>query len=206
MTTALTRLNQPLAGANGFFAHQLRADMEAHGTEGAFTRLQTAFRDANAADIDILSSLKDDMLGLLPQLPNGKDMIATLKEALPTLGRDNMQGLAMSFATNMPTLATPAERQDAVRGFMMRTAGKAEGIRQAMTLAGLPQNFSSALANNPAVIKHCTALLNDNPGPGVYPSQERVAEAMDIAVQVFVEDNLPLLREFAIMAQDPPAT
>ena len=39
-----------------------------------------------------------------------------------------------------------------------------------MTLAGLPQNFSSALANNPAVIKHCTALLNDNPGPGVYPS------------------------------------
>ena len=84
------------------------------------------------------------MLGLLPQLPNGKDMIATLKEALPTLGRDNMQGLAMSFATNMPTLATPAERQDAVRGFMMRTAGKAEGIRQAMTLAGLPQNFSSA--------------------------------------------------------------
>ncbi|MFR5645265.1 MAG: hypothetical protein ACLUDQ_01820 [Bilophila wadsworthia] len=204
MTTALTRLNQPLAGANGFFAHQLRADMEAHGTEGAFTRLQTAFRDANAADIDILSSLKDDMLGLLPQLPNGKDMIATLKEALPTLGRDNMQGLAMSFATNMPTLATPAERQDAVRGFMMRTAGKAEGIRQAMTLAGLPQNFSSALANNPAVIKHCTALLNDNPGPGVYPSQERVAEAMDIAVQVFVEDNLPLLREFALMAQDPP--
>lgn len=144
------------------------------------------------------------MLGLLPQLPNGKDMIATLKEALPTLGRDNMQGLAMSFATNMPTLATPAERQDAVRGFMMRTAGKAEGIRQAMTLAGLPQNFSSALANNPAVIKHCTALLNDNPGPGVYPSQERVAEAMDIAVQVFVEDNLPLLREFALMAQDPP--
>lgn len=112
----------------------------------------------------------------------------------------------MSFATNMPTLATPAERQDAVRGFMMRTAGKAEGIRQAMTLAGLPQNFSSALANNPAVIKHCTALLNDNPGPGVYPSQERVAEAMDIAVQVFVEDNLPLLREFALMAQDPPAT
>ena len=144
------------------------------------------------------------MLGLLPQLPNGKDMIATLKEALPTLGRDNMQGLAMSFATNMPTLATPAERQDAVRGFMMRTAGKAEGIRQAMALAGLPQNFSSALANNPAVIKHCTTLLNDNPGPGVYPSQERVAEAMDIAVQVFVEDNLPLLREFAIMAQDPP--
>ena len=71
--------------------------MEAHGTEGAFTRLQTAFRDANAADIDILSSLKDDMLGLLPQLPNGKDMIATLKEALPTLGRDNMQGLAMSI-------------------------------------------------------------------------------------------------------------
>ena len=129
MTTALTRLNQPLAGANGFFAHQLRADMEAHGTEGAFTRLQTAFRDANAADIDILSSLKDDMLGLLPQLPNGKDMIATLKEALPTLGRDNMQGLAMSFATNMPTLATPAERQDAVRGFMMRTAGKAEGAK-----------------------------------------------------------------------------
>ncbi|MFR2385857.1 MAG: hypothetical protein ACLS73_14725, partial [Bilophila wadsworthia] len=53
-------------------------------------------------------------------------------------------------------------------------------------------------------IKHCTALLNDNPGPGVYPSQERVAEAMDIAVQVFVEDNLPLLREFALMAQDPP--
>ena len=131
-------------------------------------------------------------------------MIATLKEALPMLGRDNMQGLAMSFATNMPTLATPAERQDAVRGFMMRTAGKAEGIRQAMALAGLPQNFSSALANNPAVIKHCTALLNDNPGPGVYPSQERVAEAMDIAVQVFVEDNLPLLREFALMAQDPP--
>ena len=204
MTTALTRLNQPLAGANGFFAHQLRADMEAHGTDGAFTRLQTAYRDANAATIDILSSLKDDMVGLLPQLPNGKDMIATLKEALPTLGRDNMQGLAMSFATNMPTLATPAERQDAVRGFMMRTAGKAEGIRQAMTLAGLPQNFSSALANNPAVIKHCTALLNDNPGPGVYPSQERVAEAMDIAVQVFVEDNLPLLREFALMAQDPP--
>lgn len=204
MSTALTRLNQPLTGANGFFAGQLRADMEARGTEGAFTRLQTAFRDANAADVDILSSLKDDMLGLLPQLPNGKDMIATLKEALPTLGRDNMQGLAMSFATNMPTLATPAERQDAVRGFMMRTAGKAEGIRQAMTLAGLPQNFSSALANNPAVIKHCTALLNDNPGPGVYPSQERVAEAMDIAVQVFVEDNLPLLREFAIMAQDPP--
>lgn len=94
MTTALTRLNQPLAGANGFFAHQLRADMEAHGTDGAFTRLQTAYRDANAATIDILSSLKDDMLGLLPQLPNGKDMIATLKEALPTLGRDNMQGLA----------------------------------------------------------------------------------------------------------------
>lgn len=204
MSTALTRLNQPLTGANGFFAGQLRADMEARGTEGAFTRLQTAFRDANAADVDILSSLKDDMLGLLPQLPNGKDMIATLKEALPTLGWDNMQGLAMSFATNMPTLATPAERQDAVRGFMMRTAGKAEGIRQAMALAGLPQNFSSALANNPAVIKHCTALLNDNPGPGVYPSQERVAEAMDIAVQVFVEDNLPLLREFAIMAQDPP--
>lgn len=204
MSTALTRLNQPLTGANGFFAGQLRADMEARGTEGAFTRLQTAFRDANAADVDILSSLKDDMLGLLPQLPNGKDMIATLKEALPTLGRDNMQGLAMSFATNMPTLATPAERQDAVRGFMMRTAGKAEGIRQAMALAGLPQNFSSTLANNPAVIKHCTALLNDNPGPGVYPSQERVAEAMDIAVQVFVEDNLPLLREFAIMAQDPP--
>ena len=56
------------------------------------------------------------------------------------------------------------------------------------------------------MIKHCTALLNDNPGPGVYPSQERVAEAMDIAVQVFVEDNLPLLREFALMAQDPPAT
>ncbi|MFR0874077.1 MAG: hypothetical protein ACLSHC_05175 [Bilophila wadsworthia] len=137
MTTALTRLNQPLAGANGFFAHQLRADMEAHGTEGAFTRLQTAFRDANAADIDILSSLKDDMLGLLPQLPNGKDMIATLKEALPTLGRDNMQGLAMSFATNMPTLATPAERQDAVRGFMMRTAGKAEGIRH--RTRGLPR-------------------------------------------------------------------
>ena len=204
MSTALTRLNQPLTGANGFFAGQLRADMEARGTEGAFTRLQTAFRDANAADVDILSSLKDDMLGLLPQLPNGKDMIATLKEALPTLGRDNMQGLAMSFATNMPTLATPAERQDAVRGFMMRTAGKAEGIRQAMALAGLPQNFSSTLANTPAVIKHCTALLNDNPGPGVYPSQERVAEAMDIAVQVFVEDNLPLLREFAIMAQDPP--
>ena len=204
ITTALARLNQPFTGANGFFAHQLRADMEAHGTDGAFTRLQTAYRDANAATIDILSSLKDDMLGLLPQLPNGKDMIATLKEALPTLGRDNMQGLAMSFATNMPTLATPAERQDAVRGFMMRTAGKAEGIRQAMTLAGLPQNFSSALANNPAVIKHCTALLNDNPGPGVYPSQERVAEAMDIAVQVFVEDNLPLLREFALMAQDPP--
>lgn len=204
ITTALARLNQPFTGANGFFAHQLRADMEAHGTDGAFTRLQTAYRDANAATIDILSSLKDDMVGLLPQLPNGKDMIATLKEALPTLGRDNMQGLAMSFATNMPTLATPAERQDAVRGFMMRTAGKAEGIRQAMTLAGLPQNFSSALANNPAVIKHCTALLNDNPGPGVYPSQERVAEAMDIAVQVFVEDNLPLLREFALMAQDPP--
>lgn len=204
MTSALTRLNQPLAGANGFFANQLRADMEAHGTEGAFTRLQTLFHDANAADIGILSSLKDDMLGLLPQLPNGRDMIATLKEALPTLGRDNMQGLAISFATNMPTLATPAERQDAVRGFMMLTAGKAEGIRHAMTLAGLPENFASALANNPAVSKHCAALLNDNPGPGVYPSQERVAEAMDIAVQVFVEDNLPLLREFAIMAQDPP--
>ncbi|MFQ9866079.1 MAG: hypothetical protein ACLRWP_02690 [Bilophila wadsworthia] len=93
----------------------------------------------------------------------------------------------------MPTLATPAERQDAVRGFMMRTAGKAEGIRQAMTLAGLPQNFSSALANNPAVIKHCTALLNDNPGPGVYPSQS-VAEAMDIAVQVFGRQPAPAPR------------
>lgn len=204
MTTALSRLNQPLTGADGFFANQLRADMEAHGTDGAFTRIQTAFRDANAATIDILSSLKNDMVGLLPQLPNGKDMIATLKEALPTLGRDGMQGLAMSFATNMPTLATPAERQDAVRGFMLRAAVGAGGVRQAMTLAGLPGNFASALGNNPAVIKHCNALLNDNPGPGAYPSQERVAEVMDIAVQVFVEDNLPLLREFAIMAQDPP--
>lgn len=204
MSTALTLLNQPLTGANGFFANHLRADMDAHGTDGAFVRLCSAFHDANAETIDILSSLKDDMVGLLPQLPNGKDMIATLKEALPTLGRDNLQGLAMSFATNMPTLATPAERQDAVRGFMLRDAVRAGGVRQAMTLAGLPENFTSAIGNNPAVIKHCNALLNDNPGPGVYPCQERVAEVMDIAVRGFVEDNLPLLREFALMAQDPP--
>ncbi|MFQ9866080.1 MAG: hypothetical protein ACLRWP_02695 [Bilophila wadsworthia] len=107
ITTALARLNQPFTGANGFFAHQLRADMEAHGTDGAFTRLQTAYRDANAATIDILSSLKDDMVGLLPQLPNGKDMIATLKEALPTLGRDNMQGLARASPQTCPRLRRP---------------------------------------------------------------------------------------------------
>lgn len=204
VSKALMLLSQPLTGDDGFFAGHLRADMEAHGTQGAFTRLQTAFSSAKAEDIEILSALGPNILEPLPHFPNGKDMLAALKEALPTLGRDALQGLAVSFATNMPALATPAERQDAVRSFMMNIAAKSEGIRQAMTLAGLPQNFSSAIANNPAVVKHCKALLNANPGPGVFPSQERVAEALGTAVQSFVESNLPLLHEFSIMAQDPP--
>lgn len=204
VSKALMLLSQPLTGDDGFFAGHLRADMEAHGTQGAFTRLQTAFSSAKAEDIEILSALEPNILEPLPHFPNGKDMLAALKEALPTLGRDALQGLAVSFATNMPALATPAERQDAVRSFMMNIAAKSEGIRQAMTLAGLPQNFSSAIANNPAVVKHCKALLNANPGPGVFPSQERVAEALGTAVQSFVESNLPLLHEFSIMAQDPP--
>ena len=204
VSKALMLLSQPLTGDDGFFAGHLRADMEAHGTQGAFTRLQTAFSSAKAEDIEILSALEPNILEPLPHFPNGKDMLAALKEALPTLGRDALQGLAVSFATNMPALATPAERQDAVRGFMMNIAAKSKGIRQAMTLAGLPQNFSSAIANNPAVVKHCKALLNANPGPGVFPSQERVAEALGTAVQSFVESNLPLLHEFSIMAQDPP--
>ena len=204
VSKALMLLSQPLTGDDGFFAGHLRADMEAHGTQGAFTRLQTAFSSAKAEDIEILSALEPNILEPLPHFPNGKDMIAALKEALPTLGRDALQGLAVSFATNMPALATPAERQDAVRGFMMNIAAKSEGMRQAMTLAGLPQNFSSAIANNPAVVKHCKALLNANPGPGVFPSQERVAEALGTAVQAFVESNLPLLHGFSIMAQDPP--
>lgn len=92
MSTALTRLNQPLTGANGFFAGQLRADMEARGTEGAFTRLQTAFRDANAADVDILSSLKDDMLGLVAAASQRQGHDRHAQRGSSHARADNMRG------------------------------------------------------------------------------------------------------------------
>ena len=100
-------LSQPLTGDGGFFAEQLQADMEAHGTQGAFTRLQTAFSSAKAEDIEILSALEPNILEPLPHLPNGKDMLAALKEALPTLGRDACKGWRSVSPQTCPRLPPP---------------------------------------------------------------------------------------------------
>ena len=200
----LVHLSQPLAGENGFFAGKLQQDIATNGLAGAFTRLQDAFRTGNAENMNVLSGVQAELLAEMPNHPRAGDLVAALREAMPTLGVDKMAGLAMTLHMSDAPLGTAADRQTAIRQFMIQDATRNPGVQQALDLAGLPRNFASAIGNNPAVTRHIAALLHDNPGPGVLPSMERAGEVMDIAVQVFVEDNLPLLREFAIMANDAP--
>ncbi len=203
MSNALRKLSEPLAGADGFFSRALRADIEQNGPTGAFERLQRSFLQGNAGNAALLSGMNDELFRLLPQLPNGKDIMAALREALPSIGENKVNGLAMSLVMSEAPLATPAQRRESTVAFQMQEAVKGGTLHAAMTDAGLPENFDTALGNHPEVVRAAKTLLAAD--SGAVPSQDRVNEALNLAVRQFVEGRLPVLRELAIMGQDPPA-
>lgn len=203
MSNVLRKLSEPLAGADGFFARALRADIEQNGPTGAFERLQRSFLQGNAGNAALLSGMNDELFRQVPRLSNNKDIMAALREALPSVGEGKVNGLAMSLIMSEAPLTTPTQRREAIVAFQMRESVKGGTLHTAMTDTGLPGNFDTALGNHPEVVRAAKALLAAE--PGTVPTQARVDEALNLAVRRFVEDRLPLLRELAIMGQDPPA-
>ena len=128
--------------------------------------------------------------------------MATLREALPIVGAENLTVLRQGLF-NAPSLATPVERAGAVTEFFINRDA-VEIAAPMVTAQGLPESFATAIGHNPEVIAEAQNLLADNPGAAVMPTREQVRTAMETAVGHFLEAKGALLHELHVMAENPP--
>lgn len=201
--TILLKVCEPLNGQNGFFARMLDHALAGGVDNFSFQDLEGAFEAENAASLEALRGLNAGDRENLARMP-AADMLAAMREALPVMGQEGMRPLFLYMAGNMPLLDTPAARADCARECLLHQAA----LPSARTVAvahGLPENFDSALGHNPEVVKNARALLDEDPGAGVLPAPQRAAEALSAALEDFVAAREPDLREFARMAENPPA-
>ena len=164
--------------------------------------LEGAWQDACADDIAVCRNIQHAAIDSLLAAGKPADTMATLREALPIVGAENLTVLRQGLF-NAPSLATPVERAGAVTEFFINRDA-VEIAAPMVTAQGLPESFATAIGHNPEVIAEAQNLLADNPGAAVMPTREQVRTAMETAVGHFLEAKGALLHELHVMAENPP--
>lgn len=185
-----------------FLANEAARLLEGGLDNFSLEALEGAWQDACADDIAVCRNIQHAAIDSLLAAGKPADTMATLREALPIVGAENLTVLRQGLFS-APSLATPVERAGAVSEFFINR--DAVSIAAPMVTAqGLPESFATAVGHNPEVIAEAQSLLAAHPGADVMPTREQVRAAMETAVGHFLEARGAILHELHLMAENPP--
>lgn len=196
------RSDPPMTGEGGFIRAAIDRAIDEGGGRPDFRTLASAWRDAHAEDLAVLEHVSEGVLTALAHDAGGENILAALREALPTIGPEGTEALAAHLYQSGAPVATQEERLTAIRGFMADAVGS-DAARATMTQNGLPESFALAVGHNPEV--RSLALERLAAGPVGVPSLEAVKAAVAQAAQDFTRTHLDELRRFAALEAAPPA-
>lgn len=196
----MLRLHGPLEGRDGFFARELDRQLAGGLDTFSFRAFERAFADACADDMDLIRFLsREDLEAVIAEDKPG-DIMAALHEARDVTGADGLGRICNMLIVRSGSLATREERAAEIVGSLLEGMGtRVAGF--VMEQHGLPKAFAAAVGHHPIVEMKAREALGQGPA---LPQGRDIFEALRHAVEDFVEENLPLLQEFAIMANDPP--
>lgn len=199
----LKNICSPLTGAGGFFEKVLDKAFAADYDNFAFEDFTRAFETENAERLNTLGHLSEECVNALKNLPNSAEILQTLTEALPFCD-DVMLNCLPNYIINFSrSTATAESRAEIIKDSMLEQfAGNA--AESVMERHGLPKAFSAAVGHNPEVMALAKEFLAQEPGKGQIPTQDRINEAAAAAAEEFAVRHEADLREFKIMAENPP--
>ena len=198
----MLRMHGPLEGRDGFFARELDRELS-RGLNGfSFREFERSFADACADDMDLVRFLSVENLEALAVKQKPQDILAALHEARNTLGADALSDLCNRLIVRSGPLSTREERAAEVIGSLVDGLGT-QAARIAMRQHGLPESFAAAVGHHPDVERRAKEALGAG-SSGRIPDGRAVLDALRGAVEEFLKAKLPLLQEFAVMAQEPP--
>lgn len=200
----LKNICSPLTGVGGFFEKVLDKAFAADYDNFTFEDFTRAFETENTERLDTLGHLPEECVNCMKNMPNSAEVLQTLTEALPFC-TDRMLACLLNYVIDSSlSTATAENRAEIIKGSMMeQLAGNA--AESVMERHGLPKAFSSAIGHNPEVKAMAKEFLDQDPGKGQIPTQDRINEAVAAAAEEFTVRHEADLREFKMMAENPPA-
>lgn len=194
----------------GLLAQGLDMAFAGHGQDAQnirFDGIMHVLDETVSGALAVLQGLHQDEidLGQIKDVPNLGLLVQTMVEGMES-GVFRQEDLGVFFAAvgiEGHDITTPAGQSEAVRSSQLNKLGSEVGSALMRELK-LPENLGSPLAHHPDVQSAARTALDTLVPPPAIPTREQVRTALAGALRTFVAPKLPLVREFVIMASDPP--
>lgn len=184
-----------------------------------FSTIMEFVTDQSALSMDVLLALRasdmPDVLqgtykeeGILANIVKSDDcvnLLHTLTEAvkLNNVPLNKIDMFCQAIVEERRPVDTSAAQADALRSFLLNTEG-AGRMQQLLQQQGLPENLAAPLGRHPVIVAGARTLLHDAVPPPAAPTREQAQQALKLAGEDFLERKMSEIREFVVMAADPP--